>query len=103
MNRIRVEAFGWMRCQSGIVVGFLDQVLGASAAIVKPRYPVNRLIFDVGDENSILHAAHGEQLVLLYRIFLIGFLRIVVAQRHVSEFALPSLRLVAELALRIGI
>src|SRR5215468_3099555 len=88
---------------SGVVFGFLDEVLGARPLIVKPREQGNP-IHHIGDEDAIAVFRGVEQLILLglaarrRRVFFL-----LIAQRDETIRFAPALRAVPELALSIGI
>ena len=49
--------------QSGIIVGFFNQIFGASTLVVEPHDQRNR-IFQIGDENSVFMRTRFKQLIL---------------------------------------
>ena len=117
MDAVGVEAFGRMRRQAGIAVGFLNQVLRSGPLPIEPNDVSNR-IAHVGDEHAIFIGSRIEELILFARFrivgigfgrFLLGFLRLpcgfVISQRHETVCLVPAYRLVEELALfvRIGL
>src|SRR5215471_7407565 len=91
-----------MRRQTRIVMGFLDQILGACSLMVEPRQPTDG-VRHMGDEHAIAVLRRVEQLVLLG---LVGWARLrllLVAQSDEPIGFPPALRLVAKLALSVGV
>src|SRR6266404_2460348 len=91
-----------MRRQARIVVGFFDQVLRPRPLSVKTHHRVDRRI-EVGHEYPIAVLRRVEQLVLLRFVQLVGLRLLHVPQRHEPVGSPPSFRLVAKLALPVGI
>ena len=102
MVAVPIEAPGRMRRQPGIVVGFFDQVFGATTLAVEPDHEVDR-VTPVGHEDPVFVLAAFEQLVL-HGFFRIQFrARFLVAQGHEPVWLAPPVRLVTKFALRVGI
>src|SRR6266403_2179230 len=91
-----------MRGQPGIVVGFLDQVFRTGALTVKPDQKMDGLVH-AGYKNPIGVLRSLEQLVLLGLFLLSGFGFLLIPQSDEPVRASPTLRLVPEFALLIGI
>src|SRR6266480_1786599 len=102
MNTVHGPTRRGIGCQTRIVIGFFDQVLRSGPLIVEPRQSVDASR-NVGDEDAIAVLRRFEQLVLfgLLRLLRGGLLE--VAQRYKTIGLGPALRLIAELALAIGI
>src|SRR5258706_391992 len=91
-----------MRRQARIVVGFFDQVLRPRPLPVKTHHHIDRGV-EVGHEHPIAVLRRVEQLVLLRFVQLVGLRLPLVSQRHEPVGFPPSFRLVAKLALAVGI
>src|SRR5437773_2811404 len=91
-----------MRRQARIVVGFFDQVLRPRPLSVKTHHRVDRRV-EVGHEYPMAVLRRVEQLVLLRFVQLVGLRLLHVPQRHEPVGSPPSFRLVAKLALPVGI
>ena len=91
-----------MRRQTGIVVGFLDEILGSRALVVEPHQRI-QCALHVGHENPVGVLGRVEQLILLRLRGVLGFRRLFIAQRQEPAGLAPPLRLIEELALAVGI
>jgi hypothetical protein len=80
----------------------LDQVLRSSPLVVEPHRQIDR-IFQIGHEDPVGIPAGLEQLILLGLALFHFFRLLLIAQRHEAERLAPSVRLVAEFALGIGV
>jgi hypothetical protein len=95
-------ALGRVRCQAGVVVGFLDQVLGRGAPAVEPHQRIQRCVH-VRDEDLIGIFRRIEQLVLLGFLRLAGLRLLLIPQRQEAVSFAPALWLVEKLALAVGV
>ena len=102
MIPVHVKAARRMCRQPGIVVRLLDQVFGAATLAVKPNYEINGLD-EIGDEHPVLVLAALEQLILLGLVDFQFLDRFWFAQSHEPVCLAPSVRLIKEFALRVGI
>src|SRR6266478_2955766 len=101
MYAVGGPASGRMGCQSGIVIGFLDQVLGPSSLVVEPHQQINGPLH-VGHEHTIGILRGVEELILL-ALLRVLLLLVLVAQGDKAVGLAPTLRLIAEFALLIGV
>src|SRR4051812_11996870 len=92
----------WMRCQTRIVIGFLDQILRPRPLIVEPRQHIDGLRH-IGDEHAIAVLRSFEQLILLGLFGSARWRLLLVAQGEKPMCFPPSLRLIAKLALSVGV
>src|SRR5260370_18943765 len=90
-----------MRGQSGVVVGFLDQVFSTGPLPVEADQNIDCRIH-VGDKDAVAVCRRVEQLVLL-GFARLGSLLLHVAKSYESIAFPPSVRLVTELTLAIPI
>src|SRR5277367_6991156 len=91
-----------MRRQTGIVFGFLDEVLRTRALIIEPRQQGDPTVA-IGDKNAIAVFRRVEQLILFGLLRRRRLLLLEVAQRDESMRFAPALRLISKLALAVGI
>jgi hypothetical protein len=89
-----------MRCQSGIVIGFLDQILRPSPLVIEPHQQIQGPVH-VGHERAIDILRSVEELILLALFGTV--LLLLVAQGDKAVCLTPTLRLVAEFALLVSI
>ena len=91
-----------MSGQSGIIVGFFDQVFGTGALVVEPHDQRNP-IFEIGDKNPIPIWTRLEELILLDLVGMLVVLVLGITQRYKSIRLVPAFGLILKLALLIGI
>src|SRR5690349_2870974 len=87
---------------AGIVFGFLNEILRACPLVVEPRQHGDP-VAHIGDEYAVAVLRRVEQLILLGLLRRCGFLLLLVAQSDEAVGLTPALRLIAELALAVGI
>src|ERR1700683_3736080 len=102
MIAIHIEAARRVRRQPSIVVGLLDQIFRDTPLVVKPEDEVDR-VAEVCYQDPILVLAGFEQLVLLGLLRRNLLARFLIAQGYEPVCLAPSIRLIAEFALRIAI
>ena len=102
LNAVHRPALGGMCSQPGIVVGFLDQVLGCGPLIVERHQYVDRALH-VRHKDPIEILRGLEQLVLLWFFLLFSVWLLLIAQRDEPIRFPPAIRLIPELTLLIGV
>jgi hypothetical protein len=85
--------------QTGVVVGFLDEVFSCGALVVEPDQQIQRVVH-VGHEDPVDVLVRIEELIMFRRfvLFCTG-----IAQRQEACPLLPSFGLIEKLALLVGI
>src|SRR5260370_14950879 len=101
MHAVGGPASGRMRRQSGIVIGFLDQILRSSSLTIEPNQQINGPLH-VGHEHAIGILRGVEELILLALGRALLLLLLLVAQGDNAVGLAPTLRLIAEFALLVG-
>src|SRR5438105_12920603 len=91
-----------MRRQARLLVGFFDQILRPRSLSVKPHHRIDRRL-EVGHEYPIAVLRRVEQLILLRFAQLLWLRLLLVPQSNEPVRFPPSFRLVAKLALAVGI
>jgi hypothetical protein len=92
-------AIGGMRRQASVVVGFLNEVLGAGTLVVEPDQQIQGLVH-VCDENPVDVLRRIEELVLLGILVLF---RPGIAQRQEAMSLGPAFGLIEELTLFLSV
>src|ERR1700694_1466730 len=101
MYAVGGPASGRMRRQSGIVIGFLDQVLRPSPLVVEPHQQIDGPLH-VGHEHAIGILWGVEELILL-ALLRVLLLLVLVAQGDKAVGLGPTLWLITKFALLIGV
>src|SRR5258707_13969430 len=102
MHAVGGPASGRMRRQSGIVIGFLDQILRSSSLTIEPNQQIDGPV-QVGYKHPVGILRGVEELILLALGRALLLLLLLVAQGDEAVGLAPTLRLIAEFALLIGV